>query len=139
MVAYCAAVGFTPGVASGAAPFASARIATYASTTACTSAVLSVASVGNPATALLIALRFPAVTPVTPAAAYVAVAGAVLVPSYDPITTSAAAASPAAVVTRACNSLTVSTPLPSSAVAAIAATTAARLSAVTPVTPSAVS
>ena len=65
--------------------------------------------------------------------------GAVLLPSYAEMIESAAAAATAAFVVMVCKSAKLETPLPLSAVAAIAANTAARLSVVTPVKPIAAS
>src|SRR5574343_1282666 len=86
MVAYCAAVGSLAGVASAVVSpavllvsLASARMALYASTMACTSAVVSAFSAvtGTLLSALLMAARFSAVTPVTPASTYCCAVGLV--------------------------------------------------------------
>ena len=135
--AYVVAVGFEPGVASPAPPVASASTAAYASMTACNSANESVADAGNATSALSIAPRFWVVTPERPAVRKSSTVGAVPVPSYALSCPSAVVAGPAAARATACSSASVSMPAPLSAVSAMACLTAASVSAVTPVMPSA--
>ena len=86
----------------------------------------------------LIEARLPDVTPVTCASTYVESVGAVLLPVYALMIASAAsrvAAAATAFATTAESSVKASTPVPLSAVAAMAARTSARFALVTPVRP----